>query len=153
MGHATDYVLSIDPGDFSGYVLAEILVVKPYLRIVRWGEVFPHDRQKFLESVEVQLANGEIDYVVCENYKPVGGRKTWHPAALHTIGVVQYLCAKYGVPLAMQWSSDVSDFAPDLVKFFQKKENGGIGIGARDDDAESAGRHLVRWRYVTLGVR
>lgn len=137
----------VDPGDWTGWVAADVLPEFPYLKILGWGEVGPKTRQAWLASVWGGL--DEIDQLVCEDYWLAGGRKTWQPAAVELIGVFKFFAGYYGLPIEMQWPADAKKFStPDLLAPFKHPSGGGVGVGARDDDAISALRHLIRWRYL-----
>lgn len=143
-------ILAIDPGDFSGWVDALVLYEEPWLQIDGWAEVSPSFRQGWLENLDQLLAAGIYEAVFIEDFRPVGGRKTWHPAALHIIGTVIYLTAKYGVPLKRQQPSASQKFAtPAKLEPFTKGPPY-VGRGARDDDAISALRNLILGRMTTI---
>lgn len=142
--------MSIDPGEWTGWVDGTTVDTPPYLEVIEWGEVSPSLRQTWLENLANKLEAGSYSGVIIENFRPVGGRKTWQPAAVEIIGVVIFLTGRYGVPLVRQWVSDSKKVATKAKMDPFTKKPPFVGKGARDDDAQSALRHLVLWRHRNL---
>jgi hypothetical protein len=83
-------ILSIDPGGTTGFA--------------RWhdGNVMMHQVEDPLEAMSfvdnwLKWDRVEPREVVCEDFIPRPGARSWQPDALHIIGVVRYLCWKEGV--------------------------------------------------------
>lgn len=51
--------------------------------------------------------------IICENFTPRGGARTWQPDALHIIGALRYIAWLRDLPFVLQSPADAKRFATD----------------------------------------
>jgi hypothetical protein len=128
--------------------MAHVLETEGGLEISKWGET--KDHQGFLDRTFEGMRVGHIGWLICENFYPTGGVKTWQPDALHQIGVLRWQAAHWNVPIYMQRVADAEDFATQkkMAPFISDRSGPLVGKGGRGH-ARMALKHLIRWRWVS----
>lgn len=133
-----DYLLAIDPGLLTG--VACINMTDRNNPVAEWGAEYTID--EFHQFIEDFLSkNKEICRVVIENFI-IGtstGKKSQQPWSLRLIGVVVFLCEKYGVPLTIQNPVERKFATNDKLKKVGFWHKGGEG------HANDAYRHGLVW--------
>ena len=107
-----------------------------------WEEPDPMDCLMKLDTLVHRM-----DEVVCENFVPRPGVRSWQPDALHIIGTVRYFCHRERVPLSLPMPSGKT-FATD-----SRLKLAGMyvpGKGHANDAARHLLKRLVRLREVNL---
>ena len=134
-------IRSVDPGGNIGWVQALPTATPKLLDIVRSGETRRH--MTFLDDTYQGCLDGSITQLVCETFRPMGGRaRTWQPDALEQIGVIKWIAHRTGVPLAMQTPAEAREFATaEKLALFKADQVHG-------DDARMALRHIIRFRWI-----
>jgi hypothetical protein len=136
-------IQSVDPGGSIGWVRALPGPAPKLLDIVASGETREH--MKFLDVIYQDCCAGLITQLVCETFRPMGGRaRTWQPDALEQIGVIKWIAHRTGVPLAMQTPAEAREFstAEKLALFRSDQVHG--------DDARMALRHIIRFQWIKV---
>lgn len=138
MTSSRDYLLAIDPGLLTGMMYVNIADKNgPQMEWAdeRTVDDFHHSIEEFLSE------NKDVCRVVIENYI-IGastGKKSQQPWSLRLIGVVVFLCDKYGIPLTIQSPSERKFATPEKLKKVGFWHVGGEG------HANDAGRHALVW--------
>lgn len=106
-------VLAVDPGVTTGWSLWDPTMERP--------QTGQDQQYEFCRRVETWLEASWLAYwakeitleVVVERYTvgPETIKKTRQNASLEIIGVVRYLCGKFGVPFSLQTPADAKAFA------------------------------------------
>ncbi len=125
-------IVALDPGLTTGWA--------------EWhGGTFPSSEHPDPLGLLMELDNlvHRLDEVVCENFVPRPGVRSWQPDALHIIGAVRYFCHRERVPLHLPMPSSKT-FATDA-----RLKKAGMYVPA-NGHANDAARHLLR-RLVRLG--
>lgn len=131
-------LLGIDPGLLTGLFCVDI--TDPLNPVQLWSEEFSikqfHDFiEKFLESNRDDLRVVIEDFLITARTSKLSAQ----PWSLHLIGLMNYLCYKYDVPLTIQKPSD-KQFADNT-----KLKKIGFWHTAGGGHALDAGRHCLVW--------
>lgn len=103
------------------------------------GEFSKKNVGSVLEGL-LQGKDPESVIVVCEKYVLLPGVKSAQPEALMFMGVVEFLCQKYGVKLVWQFPRDAKKMCTD--GFLRKT---GWYMKTKDGHANDAMRHVGLW--------
>lgn len=98
------YNLTVDPGGNIGWCTWVPVPDPGLIKVVKWSETKQH--QPFLDSVWNALEDQVVSSVVCEDFIPRAGVRTWQPDALHQIGALQWMCRHWSVPFILQLVGD-----------------------------------------------
>ena len=101
-----ELLLAIDPGETTGYAT----FVK--------GKYFHSGIIQFSATYDWQLLFATTpDIVVCEEYRIYGGQRLAHTGSkvetVRIIGVIEYMCRQYYIPIHMQMASSHKNFCTD----------------------------------------
>lgn len=107
-----NFLLSVDPGKATGICLLDISAEDP---VLLWSkEVNEFDLGPMIEEL---LSGAVVDKsntmdVVVEKFTitPQTGKLSSAPWSLEHIGVVRFLCAKYGAKMTLQTPADAKNF-------------------------------------------
>jgi hypothetical protein len=98
-------------------------------------ELSPFDA---VDLVQSRIAAGTVDLVVCENFTPRVGIRTWEPDALKTIGALEFVCHAANRPFELQMPADAKRFVTN-----EKLAKLGWRAPSKGGHADDALRHLV----------
>jgi hypothetical protein len=130
-------ILAVDPGGTTG--LAEWC----HGDFTAWEEPDP------MQVVHYALIEARsIDEIVCEDFRPRPGVRTWQPDALHVIGGLRYVTWYMRKPLTMQSPGAAKSFATDAR--LRKAGFWTPGKGHANDAARHLLRRMVRLHLIDL---
>lgn len=103
------YLFCVDPGLATGLALYDMS--DPINPVMVWSE--EHQVEGFYKRADevVQTLAGQLE-VVCENFiiTMATAKKAQAPWSLRGVGVMEFLCMKYGVKFTLQTPADAKNF-------------------------------------------
>lgn len=135
--------LAVDPGLMTGLAYQEDTLKPPLTWQMKADDA--------LDFVDELLVEGTRITVVCENFIPRPGVRSWQPDALWSIGVVRYLARRAGCLFELQMPADAKRFSTD-----EKLKKLGWYTPTEGGHVNDALRHLllgrVRHEDIDLGA-
>jgi hypothetical protein len=128
-------IIGIDPGETTGLFAASGTHLRPYANT----EQNPYEAMRQLDFLLETERDLPDVHVVCERFTQQSMRMSPQYAALETIGVVRWLCTRWGAELTLQSRSQKA-----IVTSFMLKSIGWWTSGLAGH-ANDAARHALIW--------